>query len=207
LILRAKHNFIVSPFFIWHTGRLIKRAFKPIRIIGDFNERNLPILLISNHVSWWDGFWIVYLNRKIFKRSFYFMMLEEQLRKFWFFNYAGGFSVKKGSKSIIESIHYSLELLSNSQNLVFMFPQGEIQSMHKQTFAFEKGIEKILKNKGKKVQIIFQVNLIDYFSNAKPGLNIYFTEYHDEIFDIKSMENKFNVFYEQCIDKQINNAK
>jgi len=195
LILKAKHNFIISPFFIWYTGLLIKRRFKPIIIIGDFNDNNLPILLISNHISWWDGFWIVYLNRKIFKRRFYFMMLEEQLRKFWFFNYAGGFSVKKGSRSIVESVKYSSELLSNSQNLVFMFPQGEIQSMHKQTFAFEKGVEKILRNMQNKLHIIFQVNLIDYFSNAKPGLFICFEEYKDEIFDIEIIENKFNEFY------------
>ncbi len=72
-------------------------------------------------------------------------MLEEQLRKHMYLNKAGGFSVRKGSRSIVESLGYTAELLNDKNNLVLMFPQGRIESMHKQDFVFEKGIEYVLK--------------------------------------------------------------
>ena len=73
------------------------------------------------------------------------MMLEEQLRRHWYFNYTGGYSVKKHSRSALESIDYTAELLTDPGNVVLLFPQGEINSLYKDTFVFEKGIERMLK--------------------------------------------------------------
>jgi 1-acyl-sn-glycerol-3-phosphate acyltransferase len=113
--------------------------------------------LVSNHLSWWDGFWAMYLNIKLFHRKFYFMMLENQLKKHMFFNRTGGYSIKKGSKSIIETIEYTAHLLSDKQNLVLLFPQGEIQSLYTHVFRFENGIGHIMKKLTGKAQIIFLV--------------------------------------------------
>jgi len=202
MILKAKHNFLIYPFFQFYAVKIIKRNFANIQIIGNFNEKNLPILLISNHISWWDGFWAMYLNLKILKRKFHFMMLEEQLQKFWFFNFTGGFSVNKNSKSIIETLNYTSQLLENNENMVLIFPQGKIQSINNQEIKFEKGIDRILKKTNKKVQLIFMVNLVDYFSNKKPSINMYIKEFEFENFDFGEMQNSYNIFFKQSIDKQ-----
>lgn len=202
MILKAKHNFFIYPFFQWYAVWLIKRKFSKANIIGSFNDKNLPVLLIANHISWWDGFWAMYLNLKIIKRKFHFMMLEEQLRKFWFFNYTGGFSVNKKAKSVIESLNYTGELLSDSKNMVLIFPQGEIQSMHLQTFQFEKGINHILRDKEERIQILFMANLVDYFSTPKPIINIYIREYQDLHLSIESIEKGYNEFYKQSVEYQ-----
>ncbi len=207
MILKAKHNIIIHPFFKRYAVWIIKRQFKPIQIIGVLNDKNLPILLISNHISWWDGFWAMYINLKVLKRKYHFMMLEDQLRKYWFFNYTGGFSVNKKSKSIIETIRYTSELLDNKENMVLIFPQGEIQTMHNQNLVFEKGLEHILKNKEGKVQIVFLANLVDYFSSPKPGIYFYIQEYKELVFDSETLQNQYNVFYSRSIEnqKQLNN--
>jgi len=202
MILKAKHNFLIYPFFQFYAVKIIKRNFANIQIIGNFNEKNLPILLISNHVSWWDGFLAMYLNLKKLKRKFHFMMLEEQLQKFWFFNYTGGFSVSKNSKSIIETLNYTSQLLENNENMVLIFPQGKIQSINNQEIKFEKGIDRILKKTNKKVQLIFMVNLVDYFSNKKTSINMYIKEFEFENFDFNEMQNSYNIFFKQSIDKQ-----
>jgi len=128
-------------------------------------------------------------------------MLEEQLRKFRFFNYTGGYSVNKRSKSIIETLNYTTELLSDAANLVLIFPQGEIASMHQQSIQFEKGIERILKNSDH-YQLIFQVNLVDYFSTQKPGIYLYIQDFSAEVKDMTSVQEKYNEFYKQCVDNQ-----
>lgn len=207
MILKAKHNIFIHAFFSWYTRWKISNNFKPIKIVGEVTGKNLPVLLITNHNSWWDGFWVKYVNLEIFKRKFHFMMLEEQLRKFWFLNYTGGFSVKKNSKSIIETIDYTRQLLSNKNNLVLMYPQGKIQSMHNPDFTFERGIEHILKKMKNPVQVIFMVSLVDYFSNDKPGLFLYLQEYVGNDFKTEAIQLEFSRYYNLCVEKQKLEAK
>jgi 1-acyl-sn-glycerol-3-phosphate acyltransferase len=202
LILKAKHNFIIHPFFKRYAVWIIKRHYKSVCIIGEFEDKKLPVLLISNHISWWDGFWAMYINLKVLKRKYHFMMLEDQLRKYWFFNYTGGFSVNKKSKSMIETINYTSELLTDNKNMVLLFPQGEIQTMHNQNFVFEKGFERILTNKEGKVQIVFLANLVDYFSSPKPGVYFYIQEFSQKVFDSGTIQESYNDFYRQCIENQ-----
>jgi 1-acyl-sn-glycerol-3-phosphate acyltransferase len=207
MILKAKHNFIIYPFFKWYAGYIIKRHFADIKIIGHIHHENKPVLLVSNHISWWDGFWAMYINLNVLHRKYHFMMLEEKLRKFWFFNYTGGFSVNKKSKSIVETLNYTSELLTDSGNMVLVFPQGEIQSLHNQNLVFEKGLERILKNKQNDIQVVFLVNLVDYFSNRKPGIYFHIQEYTDVRFDMKSIQENYNLFYAQSVEKQKNITK
>jgi len=137
-MIKAKHHIFIYPFFKWFTVRKLKSTFNKIEIIGTCKDENLPVLVIANHISWWDGFWVMYLNMQKFHRKFYFMMLEEQLRKHWYFNFTGGYSVRKSSRSIIDTLNYTAELLEHSSNMVLLFPQGRITSMHNQEIKFER---------------------------------------------------------------------
>jgi 1-acyl-sn-glycerol-3-phosphate acyltransferase len=201
MIYKATHNFIIYPFFIRYSIRKIKKAFHKVYIKGEFREKDLPLLLISNHISWWDGFWAVYLNMKLFHRKFYFMMLEEQLKKHMFFNKAGGYSVKKGSRSVLETIAYTENLLTDPKNMVLLFPQGKIESLYTQLIRFETGIEHIIKRLTSDIQVIFLVNLIDYFSNPKPGLYMYIKEYEGKDFTTEKLQKEYNRFYSDCISE------
>ncbi len=204
MIIKARHHPILYPFIQLYTVLKIRRHFNSVLISGDFQEKNLPLLLLSNHVSWWDGFWVMYLNLKLFHRKFNFMMLEEQLRRYSIFMNTGGYSVNKGTRSIIESINYTVELLSDSNNLVLLFPQGKITSIYDRSFLFERGIERIIKEIKGKTQIIFVANLVDYFSNEKPTLYIYFKEYDLGDHKIEKIQENYSIFYSECI---ANNTK
>lgn len=131
------------------------------------------------------------------------MMLEEQLKKFSFFNKTGGYSIQKKSRSIIESIDYTAELLSNKQNMVLLFPQGKIETIYTRNFQFESGIERIRGKISNDLQIVFMVNLIDYFSNRKPGLYMYVSEYQKNNFDTKTIQEEYNAFYARCIAENV----
>lgn len=199
MICRAKHNFFIYNFFKLYTVCKIRWNFHKVFINGNFTDRNLPVLIISNHISWWDGFWAEYLNLKIFHRKyFYFMMLEEQLKKNRFLNFTGGFSVKKKTKSVIETLNYTSELLYDNRNIVLMFPQGEIQSLYNDDIRFDKGLEYILKKNKGKIQIIFLVSLVDYFSQQKPSLFMYLREYNDLDFATVTLEKEYSDFHAGC---------
>jgi hypothetical protein len=130
-------------------------------------------------------------------------MLEEELKKRMFFTKTGGFSIKKGSRSVIETIEYTAELLSDKMNLVLLFPQGEIKSMHTPDIKFEKGIEHIIRKIPNKIHLIFLVNLVDYFSSQKPGLYMYFREFTGVDFSTETLWKEFNLFYSECIAENL----
>jgi 1-acyl-sn-glycerol-3-phosphate acyltransferase len=203
MILRTTHNFFVYNFFQFYSVWKTKRNFHKVYVNGHFDDKGLSVLVISNHFSWWDGFWVVYLNYKLFHRVFNFMMLEEELKKRMFFTKTGGFSIKRGSRSVIETIEYTAELLSDKRNMVLLFPQGEIMSMHAASMRFEKGVEYIIKKTDGKIHLIFLVNLIDYFSSQKPGLYMYFREYTGVDFSTEKLEKEFNLFYTECISENL----
>jgi len=199
MILKARHHFFYYPFFRLYAGWIIHRHFGTVVVCGEFKDRNLPVLLLANHFSWWDGFFAMYLNVNILKRKFHFMMLEEQLRKFFFFNKTGGYSVRKNSRNIIESMNYTSELLHDQQNMVLLFPQGKIETVYKDSFRFESGIGRLIEKAGDSVQILFMVNLIDYFSSRKPGLYMYISEYQGSGLDVASVQEAYNRFFRECI--------
>jgi 1-acyl-sn-glycerol-3-phosphate acyltransferase len=71
MILKASHHPVIYPFFQLYSFLKIRWNFREVNIIHDFRDKGLPILIISNHISWWDGFWVVYLNLKLLHRKYF----------------------------------------------------------------------------------------------------------------------------------------
>ena len=205
-MLKSRHHFIVYPFFQHYTRYLLKTRYHTVSIENHFADNGNAVLLIGNHVGWWDGFWAMYLNLKVLKRKFHFMMLEEQLLRYRFFNYTGAFSVDKGSRSVVESIRYASELLNDSENMLLMYPQGRLHSMYEHHFQFEKGIERMLKNTENEAQVVFSANLVDCFTEPKPTLSIY-TESYGGTYTTAALEQAYNDFYARCLEKQSGKAE
>lgn len=132
------------------------------------------------------------------------MMLREQLEKRMFLNKAGAFSVEQSSRSAVESLQYSSEILSGKENILMMFPQGAIESLYHRGFRFARGVEKILQKCHPAPQILFNVNLVDYFPNPKPTLFIRTKSYDGEL-TARNLEEAFNDFHMECIAKQHEN--
>jgi len=198
--IRATHNFFLYGFFRFYTLVKLKLNFSKIIIKGTVADKNLPILVIANHISWWDGFWVMYLNMKLFHRKFWFMMLEEELEKNSFFKRTGGYPVAKGSRAVIESLKYTRELLSVSRNLVLMFPQGRIESMYKEKLVFERGIERIIREQANEIQVLFIFNLVEYFSDPRPELTINLMDYSEKNSSTEELQNAYNLFRDNCLN-------
>lgn len=202
-MIKAKHTRLGRIFFSYYSKWKLKNHFKAIRFVGHFDDEGLPILLIANHFSWWDGFIQLQLNERFMHRKFHVMMLEEQLKKFMILNKAGAFSVQKNSRDLIRSLQYSLDLLADKNNLLLIFPQGEIQSSHTDYLFFESGLEYLLKHTENHIQLIFNINLTDYFSDKKPALTIYLKKYVPETpINLQTIEADFNQFVTACKQQQ-----
>ena len=204
-MLHPRQNKFIYKIFAWYIGRLINTDFKTF----DFNrvsfDANRSILVLCNHFSWWDGFFIFQINRLYFRKSFHVMITEENYKKVWFLKYLGSFSVKKNSRDIIESLEYAGKLLDDPQNLVLIFPQGKLYSNHMETIPFQKGLINLVNSSNRKFQYIFAAVFSDFFANRKPSIQCYLKQWEAEEFtSLQLIKSTFNKHYETSRQQQAN---
>jgi 1-acyl-sn-glycerol-3-phosphate acyltransferase len=181
----------------------LKRSFHKVEFDCSVDTANRPVLMIGNHFSWWDGFIAYRLNDLCLRKKFHIMMLEEQLETRMFLNKAGAFSIKRGSRSVVESLQYASALLHDGENLVVVYPRGAISSIHRRPVRFEKGVERIIAGASDRLMILFYVALPDWYSEKKPRLTVRVIEYGVRERSATDLEETYNMFLDECITRQI----
>ena len=203
-MIKANHTKLWLIISKYHTKILIGFFFGSVKYSGQYEEKGLPILMMANHFSFYDGFIQILLNFKIFKRRFHFMMLEKELRKNMQLTKLGACSISKGKRTSLESLAYAVEMLQNKENLFLFFPQGKIESIYTREFTFEKGLlSYILENAKNDFQLVFNVNLINYGTRLRPDLCVYYeTQHINAETKAEDVERAFNRFAKACFTKQ-----
>jgi len=159
-MIKARHTAwaerIFHPYVLW----LFKRHFHAIHLLGQVPETNpdLPLLLLPNHSTWWDGFFIYLLNKKFFRRKIYLMMLEEQLSRYKFFARLGAFSINPQSAGGIKSsLRYSVDILKENaapRPMLCIFPQGELLPWDRRPLIYKNGLETIMSGYAGKANLL-----------------------------------------------------
>jgi len=172
-MIRPKNNPLIYWFLRnyvkWRVGRQFQRLlFNTIEI-----DKSRSILLIANHYSFWDSLILFCVGDKIFGKKFHVMVLEETLRKEPFLKYGGAFSVKKNTEDVLLSLDYAAKLLNDPNNLVLIFPQGQLSPNFTSHIKFEKGVQRIIDKAQGKFQLVFAAAFIQYFKHFKPTATVY----------------------------------
>lgn len=139
------------------SSRLVARAFDvalaPLRALA-FHEvllagvparSKLPVLVVANHVSWWDGFLLRELQRTAQPKARpHAVMLERELRLRPPLRLVGAYGVEPGDAMSTRRVLRRLEAARrrlDSDFWLFWFPQGRIWPAHRRPLGFERGIE------------------------------------------------------------------
>ncbi|MFA7288580.1 MAG: lysophospholipid acyltransferase family protein [Melioribacteraceae bacterium] len=192
-MIKADHKKYARVIFDFYINRLLKKSFSWIYLDGEIPKINssLPLVITPNHISWWDGFFIDFINRKYFKRKFHILMLEEQLKKYSFFKKLGAFGFNPNSaSSIIEVRNYISEILNDKNSLLIIYPQGVIEPYEKKPLTIKEGIKIFLHDK--KFSLLSIAFKIQYLEEKNPAL---FIRTSDPIICTNGIEN-FNGFAE-----------
>ncbi|MFM6976187.1 MAG: lysophospholipid acyltransferase family protein [Sphingobacteriaceae bacterium] len=198
-------NRFVYVFFSWFINRIIRRDFQQFEYNAIEIDPKRSVLLLANHFSWWDGFFLFQLNRLFLKKRFHIMVSEENYRQVWFLKYLGAFSVKKQSRSMIETLEYAGELLNDPENLVVIFPQGKLYSSHTDEVRFEKGLMNLINSSAKNFQYLFAVLLTDYFEHRKPTVKAYLQTWEGaEFTSLQLIKSEFNKHFDTSRKQQSN---
>lgn len=195
-MIKAQHNFWARTIFNYYIDYQFKKYFNGFYLVNSLPnlDTNKSVVVLPNHFSWWDGFLIDYINRKLLKRKFYILMLEEQLKRYWFFNYLGAFSINLNNpKSIITTINYFKELAKDSNNIIVFYPQGKIEPFQTNNITFKNGIVKFTKGVENYTQLLPISFKFQYYEDKKPFILCSFgtTINNNDVFNEK---NIFDIF-------------
>ena len=194
---------LIFKFFSWYVTYIIKKDFSSYNFNKLQIKENEAVLLLANHFSWWDGFLMFYLNKKLFKKQFHVLVTKEDYEKLWFLKYLGAFAAETKGKDVVQTLTYAGSLLDDPDNLVLMFPQGKLYTSYIGSISFEKGVMQVVNASRKKFQTIFSANLTDYFGGRKPEARSYLTTWEaEEYVSLQLLKSEYNKHYGYAVKSQ-----
>ncbi|MGB3466886.1 MAG: 1-acyl-sn-glycerol-3-phosphate acyltransferase [Cyclobacteriaceae bacterium] len=171
MIKATRSEWLKKAFYHLESKVFLPRTFKKIEITEIPVKPGHSVLLLQNQFSWWDGFIGSYLAYRFLNKSYHVMVQEDQLRQRPYFRFKGAYSIRKKSRELFESLHYTAEVLKDPNNMVLVFPQGRLQSIYTENIEVEKGIFKLLELLPKNCQIIYNAVEINFFESFKPSVH------------------------------------
>lgn len=199
-MIESRHTWFHTRFFDVYICWIIRKHFRSVKIINrGFKPASGAVLAISNHVSWWDGFWLYHLNREVFKKKFHVLMLEEQLKVRKFLSKIGAIGLRQGSRDVIKALTFCSQILKDEGNVLFYFPEGKINPMNHKKVHFQKGVMRLVENLDASAQLFFVASFVEYYSHKKPTLFInYKSVSHLSFPTIEELQLEYNAFLTQC---------
>ncbi len=102
---------------------------------------DLPLLLVANHASWWDGFLLRELHRRLRPDApLHVVMLEEELRRVPIFRWLGAVPLSTSAlapRRLLRDLRARIELRPDA--VIGYFPQGRISPSHRPALGFRPG--------------------------------------------------------------------
>lgn len=178
-MIKAEHNFFAQLIFNPYIKRLLKKNFSHFYLINEFPKiaRHKKLIVTPNHFSWWDGFFIDYLFKNFSERKLHIMMLEEQLKRYWFFKKLGAYSISPNStKSIIETAEYTKEILRDTNNFVVYYPQGKIEPFDTERMNLQNGLKYFIPQNEADAVILPIAFKIQFYEEKIPEIVVRFGE-------------------------------
>lgn len=153
-----------TPFWLWVANqffyKMLENRFFALRYKGEekFFDRDddIPVIAFAPHTNWWDGIVAYNIVRRIFDKQIRLMV--EELNRFPILRKAGAFSVnKKSPQASMNALKYSINVIEDLGNVLYIFPQGIIKPPNYRPIEFQSGVAYIAQKAAKKYG---KVNLV-----------------------------------------------
>ncbi len=170
-MIKAEHKYWARLIFDPYINSQLKKNFSNFYLVNEFPkaEKEKSLILTPNHISWWDGFLIDFVNKNLLKRKLFIMMLEHQLKKYWFFKKLGAYSIDpENNISIKETIKYTASISNNPKNVVVIYPQGEIEPFNPKPENIKRGLKLFINSIKNELYVLPVGFKVQFYKNKKP---------------------------------------
>lgn len=132
-------------WFTWYSRRYTRRHFHSLRVslTGLPPEpRGLPLVIYSNHASWWDALACLVLKDEFFSDRTAFAPIDAaMLSRYKFFRRLGFFGVEQRTRQgAVQFLRTAEAALQSPQNLLVITPQGRFVDARERPIRFEAGL-------------------------------------------------------------------
>lgn len=203
-MITAEHKKWAYFLFDHYVKHIVKKDFDHFYLVNETPdiETGKSMLVAPNHFSWWDGFFIYLIKRLFFdERNIYLMMLEEQLRRYWFFRKVGCYSVDAANSADLKKVlEYTVQILRKPDSFNIIFPQGEIEDPEISEPTIKPGIFHIIRKAPDDLPILPIAFRIQYWEERKPDI---FCRFGNVLLasDIKQHTSVFKKEFQNNIDE------
>ncbi len=124
-------------------GRRVRVHITGLRPLSDESR---PLLLVANHESFWDGFLLREVQRRLRPAApFRTVMLASELRRHRWLGLLGAMGIAPGSLASTRALLRRLAALSDARpsSVIAFFPQGRIRPDDPRPLGFRKGIRAV----------------------------------------------------------------
>ena len=140
----------VADFFFY---RMLESRFYAFRFKGAENfykkDPSTPVIMFAPHSNWWDGIVAYTICNRILNKEIRLMV--EELNRFPLLRRAGAFNVnKKSPQASMEALKYSVEIVGDTNNILYIFPQGIIKPPNYRPIELQTGLAYIADKAAKK---------------------------------------------------------
>ena len=209
-----------TPFWLWVADRffygMLENRFYAFRYKGVENvlERNqeYPTIMYAPHSNWWDGLVGYNICNRIFKKEIRLMV--EELNRFPLLRRGGAFSVnKKSPQASMAALAYAIDELADSNNFLYLFPQGIINPPNYRPIKFQTGLAYMAQKAVKKYGgVNLQPIAVNYFSlrDNRPEVMVEFGKtifLNDDKVDRKEFTNFLSQNLEELCDSQFDDIR
>lgn len=196
-MIQAEHSKIARLIFNPYINKLLRKSFTNFYLVNKLPDipENKSLIITPNHISWWDGFFIDFVARKFIDKKLHLMILESSLKKYWFFKKLGCYSITPENKqSVLETTKYTRKILSDPNNFVITYPQGEIEPFEKRPLQIKEGLKLFLNENPQNIIVLPVGFKIQYYNEKNPSVICKFgntIEGESVLKDFAFFENEF----------------
>ena len=135
---------LLLNWFTWYSRRYIRRHFHSVRVSrsGLPPASNLPLVLYSNHASWWDPLVGLVLKSEFFADRTLFAPIDAaMLERYKIFAKLGFFGVEQHSRrGAVQFLRTAEAVLKSPQHLLAVTPQSRFADVRERPVRFEAGL-------------------------------------------------------------------
>ena len=132
-------------WFTWYARRYLRRHFHSLRISRaglPAESCGLPLVLYSNHASWWDALVCLVVKQEFFPgRSAFAPMDAAMLDRYKMFGKFGFFGVSKNARHGAQQfLRTAKAILKSPGHVLFVTPQSRFADVRERPVRFEAGL-------------------------------------------------------------------
>jgi 1-acyl-sn-glycerol-3-phosphate acyltransferase len=150
--------------FTWYSRRYLRRHFHSLRVSRASVlplKTDQPLVIYSNHASWWDPLVALLLANEFLPGQRVFAPIDAvALKRYGFFKRLGAFGVEQGTqRGAVQFLRVARTILQQPENTLWLTPQSRFADARERPVSFKAGIGHLPKQVG---QLCFVPVAIEY---------------------------------------------